>query len=150
LPAQSSTNPEWAIRAAATGRIACAGFNLPKLQHGSTNAMSSVPGRCNFRYALSTFFAVVLASGHAWPNTPAAEREKTMPNSTLSPSGDLVSSGAAAPARDGDIAIVEEFEAAVSSNSVEALELFIARHPGHRLVPAARDEIDRLTRPNGK
>ncbi len=43
-------------------------------------------------------------------------------------------------ARDGDIAIREEFEAAARANTVAAWNLFIERHPGHPLIPAAERE----------
>lgn len=44
-----------------------------------------------------------------------------------------------APARDGNIAIREEFDLAVKAGTKEALELFILRHPDHELaVKAAR------------
>ena len=52
----------------------------------------------------------------------------------------------AAPARDGNIAIREEFEAARRANTVEAYDLFIARHPGHPLVPEAERERALLQR----
>jgi hypothetical protein len=45
-----------------------------------------------------------------------------------------------APARDGDIAIQEELCAARKKGTAAAYDLFIARHPGHRLVEVARKE----------
>ena len=48
------------------------------------------------------------------------------------------------PARDGDVAIRQEFEAAARANTVEAWNLFIARHPGHALVEAAQTERRKL------
>lgn len=54
-------------------------------------------------------------------------------------------SGAAAPARDPDIAVQEEFDTARASGTVEAWELFIARHPEHPLATTARKELRRLT-----
>lgn len=41
-------------------------------------------------------------------------------------------------ARDGDIAIREEFQAATSA---EALRLFVERHPGHPLADEARARL---------
>lgn len=52
-----------------------------------------------------------------------------------------------APARDPDIAVQEEFDAARRRGTVEGWELFIARHPDHPLATAARQELQRLTRP---
>jgi hypothetical protein len=45
-----------------------------------------------------------------------------------------------APARDGDIAIQEELCAARKKGTPAAYDLFIARHPGHRLVEVAKKE----------
>ncbi len=45
------------------------------------------------------------------------------------------------PARDGDIAIRQEFDAAVAANSVESYEFFIARHPDHPLAVLAREHL---------
>lgn len=42
-----------------------------------------------------------------------------------------------APARDGNIAIQEEFDAALLANSFAAWELFIRRNPDSPLVDAA-------------
>jgi hypothetical protein len=50
------------------------------------------------------------------------------------------------PARDGNIAIQQEFDQARKADRVEAFELFLARHPDHPLAAAARREIDRLRR----
>jgi len=43
-----------------------------------------------------------------------------------------------APARDGNIAIMEEFEAAKKKNTIVAYDLFIARHPNHDLAVKAK------------
>ncbi len=55
--------------------------------------------------------------------------------------------GGMAPARDPDIAVQEEFDAARQRGTVEAWELFIARHPDHPLATTARQELQRLTGP---
>lgn len=52
----------------------------------------------------------------------------------------------AAPARPGDIAIREEFDAARSAGTIAAYDLFIARHPDHALAEEARRERARLAR----
>ena len=44
------------------------------------------------------------------------------------------------PARDGNIAIQEELDAARKAGTVEAYDLFIARHPRHPLAETARRE----------
>ena len=53
-------------------------------------------------------------------------------------------SSAVPPARDGNIAIAEELDAARREGSVEAYDLFIARHPGHPLEAVARRERELL------
>lgn len=47
-------------------------------------------------------------------------------------------------ARDGDVAIREEFDAARRAGTREAYDLFIARHPDHPLARTAQDERARL------
>jgi len=51
-----------------------------------------------------------------------------------------------APARDGDIAIRQELDAARKAGNVAAYDLFIARHPDHPLAAVARRERERLIR----
>jgi len=51
-----------------------------------------------------------------------------------------------APARDGDVAIREELCAARKAGTLAAYDLFIARHPGHRLAEIARRERARIAR----
>jgi hypothetical protein len=46
--------------------------------------------------------------------------------------------------RDPDIAVREEFDAARARGTIEAWELFIARHGNHRLAAEARKELERL------
>ena len=49
-------------------------------------------------------------------------------------------------ARDADAAVREEYEAARRQRTVQALELFIARHPDHPLAADARADLERLAR----
>ncbi len=49
-------------------------------------------------------------------------------------------------ARDGNIAIAQELCAAREAGTVEAYDLFIARHPDHPLAEVARAERERLVR----
>ena len=53
-------------------------------------------------------------------------------------------------ARDGNIAIQEELDAARKAATVEAYDLFIARHPHHPLARIAREERQRLLDEAGK
>lgn len=48
-------------------------------------------------------------------------------------------------ARDGNIAIREEFDRAAALDTVAAWELFLARHPGHPLAEQAAQRLRRLT-----
>jgi len=50
-----------------------------------------------------------------------------------------------APARDGDTAIHEELCAARGKGTVEAYDLFIARHPAHPLAEVAKKERMQLS-----
>ena len=50
------------------------------------------------------------------------------------------------PARDPNVAVEEEFQLALRQGSVQALELFIARHPESPLAERARADLRRLTR----
>lgn len=50
----------------------------------------------------------------------------------------------AAPARDGNIAIREEFDRAVEQGTAEAYDLFIQRHPNHPLTVEAQRKLDIL------
>ena len=49
-----------------------------------------------------------------------------------------------APARDGDIAILEELCAVRAKGTVAAYDLFIARHPNHPLAEKAKLERQKL------
>ena len=60
------------------------------------------------------------------------------------PGANPVPSNTLPPARDGNIAIQEELEAARRAGTIEAYDLFIARHPDHPLADAARQERARL------
>jgi hypothetical protein len=46
--------------------------------------------------------------------------------------------------RDPEIAVREEYDSAMKAGTIAALELFIARHPGHPLAAEAEDGIARL------
>jgi hypothetical protein len=50
------------------------------------------------------------------------------------------------PARDPKLAMEEEYQLARRRNTVEALELFIARHPDDPLAAKARTDLRRLSR----
>ena len=46
--------------------------------------------------------------------------------------------------RDGNIAIQHELDEARRAGTIEAYDLFIARHPDHRLAAVAREERARI------
>ena len=50
------------------------------------------------------------------------------------------------PARDGNIAIQEELDAARRAGTIAAYDLFIARHPDHVLAETARRERAEILR----
>ena len=50
------------------------------------------------------------------------------------------------PARDPKIAVEEEYQIARQRGTVQALELFIERHPNDPLAEKARADLRRLTR----
>jgi hypothetical protein len=50
------------------------------------------------------------------------------------------------PARDPKIAVEEEYQIARQRGTVQALELFIARHPDDPLAENARADLRRMTR----
>lgn len=78
---------------------------------------------------MTSWFVLIAAAAAAC--APAAAPEgNSMPTS--------------APPRDGNIAIQEELDAARRAGTLDAYDLFIARHPGHRLAKAARRERARI------
>lgn len=79
-----------------------------------------------------THWLVVIAAAAAACAPAAAPEGNSMPTSI--------------PPRDGNIAIQEELDAARRARTLEAYDLFIARHPGHPLTATARRERDRIAR----
>jgi hypothetical protein len=51
--------------------------------------------------------------------------------------------------RDPEIAVREEYDAAIAADTVAALDLFIRRHPDHALAELARRELERLQAEQG-
>ena len=51
-----------------------------------------------------------------------------------------------APARDGNVAIEQEFDTLVCHGTIESMKLFVKRHPQHPLADAARRRIRNLKR----
>jgi len=49
-----------------------------------------------------------------------------------------------APARDGRFAIEEEFAAALRAGTLDAWDLFLARHPNSHLASAAKAQREKL------
>ena len=79
-----------------------------------------------------THWLVMIAAAAAACAPAAAPEGNSMPTSI--------------PPRDGNIAIQEELDAARRAGTLEAYDLFIARHPGHPLMDTARRERDRIAR----
>jgi len=60
--------------------------------------------------------------------------------------GKAASANTTPPARDPEVAVQEEYQAARQRGTVQALELFIARHPDSALAETARSDLRRLAR----
>ncbi|EPX85321.1 hypothetical protein Salmuc_02700 [Salipiger mucosus DSM 16094] len=74
----------------------------------------------------------------------------------IQPAGDAFPRGSskdpgtgANTARDGNIAIREEFDAALEAGTADALELFIRRHPDHPLAAEARRRLTAVRQGTG-
>jgi hypothetical protein len=76
----------------------------------------------------------------------ALERTPEMQLSSSSAGVPWGAAGTTPPARDPNIAVQEEFELARKSGTIEAIDLFILRHPDHPLAEKAR----RLLRGNDR
>ena len=91
---------------------------------------------------------VIASCSSSMTDTPMGENETSIqPNEVSMPeqvSNDRIASTGANTARDGNVAIIEEFEHFKSKGTIEAMELFIARHPDHVLVKDARTYINQL------
>jgi hypothetical protein len=96
---------------------------MPKLVR--RNAVKNI--LCSAPAALGTALVYILFSGGA---TSLAETQ-TKPS-------------AAAPARDGNIAVQEELDLARRAGTAAAYDLFLARHPDHPLAQVARQERNSL------
>jgi len=86
--------------------------------------------------------SAIIILGAAWlaAQPPVPSGPVSMPQTEVHMLPEPVSAGLSpgiAPARDGNIAIREEFDAAVAAGTPAALELFIRRHPGHPLAALA-------------
>jgi hypothetical protein len=89
----------------------------------------------NFRWAS----VVATASAVLFPHQCAgAERTAAGEMSMAQQSAPM------APARDGNIAIQEEFDVARRANTLDAYDLFIARHSDHQLATTAKRERELL------
>lgn len=82
----------------------------------------AMTGNFRDRARISALAAAFLAAG-----MPVLAQQETLP-----------------PPRDPDIAVQEEFAIAEAGNTVTGWELFIARHPDHRLAVEARKRLKAL------
>jgi len=55
-----------------------------------------------------------------------------------------------APHRDGNVAIAEELDAARRAGTIAAYDLFLARHPDHKLARTARRERLAIAQRHGR
>ena len=75
---------------------------------------------------MTPWLVLVAAAASACAPAPNAPEGNAMPTSI--------------PPRDGNIAIQQELDAARRAGTLEAYDLFIARHPEHPLAETARRE----------
>lgn len=85
--------------------------------------------------------AVVLTSLSAAPVSAAGDWPEKA-GGIERPDGDAGARGA--PARDGDVAIRQEFRAAEAAGTIDAYRTFAWRHPDHRLARVAIARIEAL------
>lgn len=76
-------------------------------------------------------------------NTQLTEFEEFMPRKSLLVSETVNDASISPEARDGNIAILEEFQAALDGDGIKKLELFVKRHPDHVLSAQAVIEIEK-------
>lgn len=98
---------------------------------------------------LVSVFLLGLAAIHS-PENNVRDEPYTPPKELAMSRTQTATASTIAPARDGNIAIQEELDAARSAGTVEAYELFLNRHPDHSLSKVAREELDRLRKPVSK
>ena len=81
---------------------------------------------------MTPWLILIAAAASACVPAPNAPEGNAMPTSI--------------PPRDGNIAIQQELDAARRAGTLEAYDLFIARHPQHPLARTAAEERKRLIR----
>jgi hypothetical protein len=119
-----------------------------QLRPGSMNACVIMPGtramRRFFYATLPTVVSIAAASAAAaFDGGVAVERITSMTKSEPERIAQNRSEPLPLP-RDPEIAVREEFDAARARGTAESWDLFIARHPGHRLAGDARKELEKL------
>jgi hypothetical protein len=67
-------------------------------------------------------------------------------NASADETGKAARSKTTPPARDPEVAVAEEYQAARQRGTAQALELFIARHPDSAYAEKARAELSRMPR----
>jgi hypothetical protein len=80
------------------------------------------------------------------PDRMFLEGQISMAKSATADEAKAVRERTTPPARDPKIAVQEEYETARQRGTVEALELFIARHPDDPLAGKARADLRLLSR----
>ncbi len=112
--------------------------------YGKTGARA-VPSRLIVgfcRVIFISFIAALLATnGHARMGSTSSEEKQ---DSQVKAKSDFQLVATGNTMRDGDIAVREEFDVAMRVNTAAALQLFIARHPEHKLAVQARQALRKL------
>ncbi|AXS41376.1 hypothetical protein [Breoghania sp. L-A4] len=102
-----------------------------------------MPKRSASRSPLLLAGVVFLVLGLLLPGRPFPPMVFAGDGTSGRAAGDGSFSSTARPARDGDVAVREEFDAAVRRDTPEGYELFILRHPDHPLAEEARRRQDK-------
>jgi hypothetical protein len=85
-----------------------------------------------------TMLLLCLCLAYRWPplsNLAVANEMKKDSRENITP-----------PARDPKLAVEEEYQLALQRGTVQALQLFITRHPDDPLAEKARNDLQRLLR----
>lgn len=80
------------------------------------------------------------------PDQMLRERRMSMSKIASAEEGKTVRESTTPPARDPKLAVKEEYDLARQQGTVQALELFIARHPDDPLATKARADLRSLSR----
>lgn len=108
-----------------------------------TKAIKSKVKRSPTRATKSKTVAAARTSGYGPVPAPSSNASAA----SIPPPSKMEPSMTVPPARDPQMAVQEEFDAALVANTVVTWDLFIARHAGNSLLPRAQSELAKLRGP---